>query len=510
MDHKLLLVKSCTLLYRESLISTTTENSSDLVRTVLEEIQLSDVNLTVDHGRDILVALKQTIIEMCNNPIDHIYESAELLQRLKMNTGDDERLYDAFAQGIEPELSESSLKRTVINIRKQINTHFRDKQITEILTKAANQYKYHKDKIKNTNQFVAEICGQLEPFQMDAITKDPAIVSDIDIGDEVGTSNVFKEIKAADDGNGIMRTGYQGINRMLQGGFRPGDAVVLGALQHKYKTGFTLSLFKQIAMYNKPYMIDPTKKPLLLRISFEDDVSLNLQFLYQSIKENETGKKVVIANVSEEEMSAYVKEKLQVNGFHVKLMRVDPTQWTYRHICNTILALEAEGYEVKVLMLDYLAMLPTTGCSIGPMGSDVRDMYRRMRNFTNPKRIILITPHQLSTEAKQLIRDGRQDFVKEIAEKGYWDKCRTIDNEVDIELYIHIEKLNKASYLTIQRGKHRLPTIIPDELKYIVLPFYDIGGVRDDLLLSDSTCKKVGGGPIGSGEELPFWDAAQI
>jgi hypothetical protein len=145
-----------------------------------------------------------------------------------------------------------------------------------------------------------------------------------------------------------------------------------------------LSLFKQLAMYNKPYMIDPTKKPLLLRISFEDDVSLNLQFLYQSIKENETGNKVIIANVSVEEMSAYVKEKLQVNGFHVKLMRVDPTQWTYRHICNTILSLEAEGYEVKLLMLDYLAMLPTTGCSIGPMGSDLRDMYRRMRNFCSP------------------------------------------------------------------------------------------------------------------------------
>lgn len=121
----------------------------------------------------------------------------------------------------------------------------------------------------------------------------------------------------------------------------------------------------------------------------------------------------------------------------------------------------------------------------------------------------MITPHQLSTEAKQLIRDGRQDFVKEIAEKGYYDKCRTIDNEVDIELYIHIEKLNKKSYLTIQRGKHRVPTIIPDELKYIVLPFYDIAGIPDDYGKADTTCKKVGGGPLNSGEEIPIWSLTE-
>lgn len=383
MDHKLLLVKSVTLLYRESLLAAT-EPSSELVRTVLEQIKLSDVNLTINHERDILVALKETTLEMCSNSPDHIYEPQELLHRLKLNTGSDEKLYESFVQGIEPDLTETSLKRTVVNIRKSINSHFREQSISEILNKASMDFRFHREKVKNVNQFVSELVGQLEPFQVDTVSKDPAIISDIDLGDEVGTASVFKEIKAVDNGNGIMRTGYQGLNRMLQGGFRPGDAVVLGALQHKYKTGFTLTIFKQLALYNKPYLLDPTKKPLLLRISFEDDASLNLQFLYQSIKENETGQKVIIGNVSEEEMAVYVKEKLQVNGFHVKLMRVDPTQWTYRHICNKVLELEAEGYEVKVLMLDYLAMVPTTGCAIGPMGSDLRDMYRRVRNFCSP------------------------------------------------------------------------------------------------------------------------------
>ena len=505
MDNKLLLCKSCTLLYRESLVNDNTENSSELIRTVLENIKLSEVNIGVNNERDIMVALKTTVLEMCNNPADFEYEKTDILQRLKLNTGDDEKLYESLAQGIEPDLSESSLKRTIINMRKAINNHFREQKIEEILTKASTQFKFSREKIKNINQFVAETCGQLEPYQLDAITKDPAIVSDVDIGDETSTNNVFKEIKDVDNGSGILRTGYQGLNRLMQGGLRRGEAILLSALQHNNKTGFSLNIFKQVALYNVPYMIDPTKKPLLLRISFEDDITTNFKFLYQSLKENETGEKVITSNVTEEEMGAYIREKLQVNGFHIKLMRVDPTQWTYRHICNKILELEAEGYEIHLLMLDYLAMVPTTGCSIGPMGSDVRDMFRRMRNFCNPKKITLFTPHQLSTEAKQLIRDGRQDFVKDIANKGYYDRCKTIDQEVDLEIYIHIEKVNNKSYLTVQRGKHRGVGIIPDTQKYFVLPFYDVGGLLDDVLGADTTLRKPGGGVIGSGNETPFW-----
>ena len=123
----------------------------------------------------------------------------------------------------------------------------------------------------------------------------------------------------------------------------------------------------------------------------------------------------------------------------------------------------------------------------------------------NKKKITVITPHQLSTEAKMLIRDGRQDFVKEIANKGYYSGSRQIDQEVDSEIYIHIEKVNGRSYLTIQRGKHRGVGIIPDPQKYLVLPFYDIGGLRDDFGKQDSTLRKPGGGVIGGPDEVPFF-----
>ena len=81
-------------------------------------------------------------------------------------------------------------------------------------------------------------------------------------------------------------------------------------------------------------------------------------------------------------MTDYVYEKLRSTGFEIKFLRVDPTKWTYSSIINKILDIEADGYEIEMLMLDYLGMIPTTGCNqTGPMGSALQDMFRRMRNF---------------------------------------------------------------------------------------------------------------------------------
>lgn len=509
MDNKLLLVKSVTLLYRESLIKDSKENSADIVRTVLENIKLPEFSIGSNKERDILIALKQTTLEMCENPPDHEYEKDEILQRLKMNCFDDESMYESLCQGIEPEMEVPSLKRTVVNIRKSINNHFREEKVKETLNKAAWAFNHGRDKIKDVHTWLSEVCANLEPFTVAALTKDPAIVANVDIGDEGSIEEVLDVVKANASGEGILQTGLQDLNDMLQGGFRPGENWVTPALQHKFKTGMNLTLFKQIALYNIPVLRDPNKKPLLIRISFEDEIDKNIQWMYQSLVENETGQKAIVGQKSSPEMSMYIKEKLQINGWHVKMLRVDPTLWTYMHLCNYITELESQGYEIHALFTDYLAMLPTTGCSIGPMGSDVRDMFRRVRNFTSPRKIVHVTPHQLSTEAKQLIRDGKDDasFVKDIANKGYYDKCRTIDQEVDGELYLHIAKMNKKSYLTAQRGKHRVPTLIPDDLMYVVYEFHDIGNILDDIGKPRSGMRKVGGGKINSGQDLnPYFD----
>lgn len=507
MDNKLILVKAITLLYRESLIPENTENSSDLVRTILENIKLPELSLSLNRDRELLMALKDTCLYLCSNPVSTQYEKEELLQRLKVNCGEDEKLYEAFAQGIEKDMDEGSLKRTVLSIRKYINDAFRENEFIKLVRNASTELTFNRDKIKSIRQFAQNLSAKLEPYQIEASRKDPAIIGSVDLGDTSSLNDVFTEVKAVADHSSLMRTGWQGINRLLQGGFKRGDEIVLPALQHKYKTGFTLSLYKQLAIYNKPVMINPNKKPLLLRISFEDSLVDNVKFLYKNLIFNETG---ILPDIEKEDvkvMAAYVKEKMEINGFHMKMLRVNADSWTYKDLQNYVLELEANGYEIHVCIVDYLPMLPTTGCEDGPMGFALQDLYRKTRNFFSVRGTIFITPHQLSTEAKQLIRDGHQDFVKLLPGKGYYRGCKSVDQEVDCELYLHIEKFNKQFFLTVQRGKHRGVEVIPEEDLYVVLPFPPVGPIPDDIGKPEITMKKIGGKSIGTGEadEVPFW-----
>lgn len=506
MDTKLLLVKCATLLYRESTLADKESNSADLIRTVLTGVKLPEVALSVTQERQILANLRDTVQYLCDCPLDTLHDSADLLQRLKVNCMDDESLYDALVQGIEPEMSEAQTKRAVLGMRKFINDAFRENEAIELIGKASAKVKFQRSTITNLRSFIGELRAALEPYEMEANRKDPGIVGAVDLGDDATLTTVLNEVKQQNNDVSLLRFGWQGLNRMTQGGARRGEAICTSALQHNYKTGGGLTIFKQIPMYNTPHMANPTKKPLLLRISFEDSLPSNIQFLYQNIFQNKYGELPNLRKTSLKYMAEFIKAEMGVNGYHIKLMRVNPSEWTYRDIQNTVISLEAEGYEIHLLALDYLAMVPTTGCIQGATGDDMRDMWRRMRNFCSSKGITLMSPHQLSSEAKMLVRDGATDFVKKVANKGYYDGCRRLDQELDLELYFHIEHLNGQAYLTIQRGKHRVPTVIPEKDKYMVLPFTEKGCILDDIGKPDSTLRKVGGGAIGTPDEIPFFE----
>jgi hypothetical protein len=133
MDSKLILVKAVTLLYRESLLVEKESNSSDLVRTILEGIKLPELSLSINSERECLMGLKETALYMCSSPLTTVYDKEDLLQRLKVNCSNDDKLYDAFAQGIERDMDEPSIKRTILSIRKFINDSFRENEIINLI-----------------------------------------------------------------------------------------------------------------------------------------------------------------------------------------------------------------------------------------------------------------------------------------------------------------------------------------------------------------------------------------
>ena len=105
------------------------------------------------------------------------------------------------------------------------------------------------------------------------------------------------------------------------------------------------------------------------------------------------------------------------------------------------------------------------------------------KNNISSKKITFITPHQISTDAKALIRAGvpNELFVKEIVGKGYTDGSKQLDQVVDLELYIHKVYHKRKWYLSIQRGKHRGTRPIEEDRMYLLLPFPKGMPIPDDI-----------------------------
>lgn len=386
MDSKLLLVKCITLLYRESELSHT-DSSVRLCHEVVETIKIPETSMSVQTGREVLVGLRSTLHWMMEHK-EKVYDKTQLLQRVRINTKDDTYLYNAVVDAIQPLTDESELKTQILNYRKSLKDYLAEQQVNAIITQAFQRVSFTTPSNNDYRSFVREVFDRLEPFTHDIIdTRHPSVVDSIDFNDEASMIKLLQRSKDEISTDGVLRTGYQGINRMLgdTGGFRRGEMVVVGALQHNFKTGFTMNLFKHFALYNKPYMRDPSKKPLLIHFSLENELPMNIMWLYANLKENETGVECNVHDVDVAEAACYIRERMGVNGYHIEMIRLEPGQCSYRDLFDMVLKFEADGYEVHAIVCDYLNMMDKKGLDrAGPSGSDIRELFRRMRNFCAP------------------------------------------------------------------------------------------------------------------------------
>ena len=513
MDTKLLLVKSATLLYREGQLSTRSSNSSELVKNILTILKVPDsytVNAS-EFGKDPISGVRETVRWMANNSADYTYDKSELLQRFRVNCGNDDSLFQAIYDGIEPEHGEDGLKKICLIYREALRTFVNQTKVKEILKKAYTQSWFQPSSV-DWRHFVPTTIEELSPFaNLDKHEGDthPSLVTRIDFSDPESIQSAMIKTQEEMSADGILRTGLQGINRMLgrAGGFRRGEFVLTSGLQFNYKSGFMLDLFRHIARYNKPKLRDPERKPMLIRISLENEAGNDIVALYKALVEVEEGIPVDIKTIDPVQAANYVHEKMHENGYECKLFRFDPSDYTYYDLFDLITRFEADGYEVHCLQVDYLNMMSKRGCNQGPAGHEIRDLFRRVRNFTSPRGITFMTPHQLSSEAKMLTRGGVENLVREVAGKGYYDSCRVIDQEVDVEIHHHIVEVNGVYYLTFHRGKHRTQIgQTPARDLFTCYQFQEVGGIVDDILGPDMSLRTVGGSPMSKGGEGAWWD----
>ena len=472
MDNKLVLAKCVALLFRESQVENLTESSKDLVRTVVDRLRINDSVVGVQSQKSTTLSLKDLVLDMCQNKKDHLYDLVEFKQQIKFVTNGDTNLYDTIVLSIENELTGPVLKRTVTNYKKTIAQFAKEQKAQEIIAKAYKDLSFNRHNITDLDAYLLNVGVELEATRIKVTSKDAAIVHSMKFSDDESMREAFESVASSNSAELPFRTGWIELDDALQGGPRPGDCVLIAADQHNYKTGTSLSLFSNIALFNSPKTKDKTKKPLLYRVSLEDPVKNNAQFLYQLLMYEETKKPVSVKGVSVEEMWTYVKRRMCATGYEILIEEVNPLHWNYMSVINRVIELEAEGYAVELLELDYMAKLQTTGCAQGATGDDILDMLSRLRSFCSSNGILFITPHQLSTEAKRLAQTVPADqFLHTIKGGGYFEKSKGLGRIYDIGILQSKIETDGGDYLHMVVDKHRFPSVVESSLKSWFLAF---------------------------------------
>lgn len=497
MDNRLLLVKAITLRFRESELADLTSSSFDIINQALALVKVPEQPIFSEFAKDPVTSYRETLVSMMKQDPTYKFDKVELLQTLRVNSANDIYTYESFVDAIKPECTQDELKTITKSLRDNIRNFIAEQNLKDII-KGIYQKTHFSAEAVNIRDFVRELTADLEPFvnMHSGDEKHPALVDEVDFSDNESLRAIFDHALDELDLSGILKFGLQGFNELFGDhyGGRRGEMVMLGALQHQYKSGTTLDMFRSAALYNTPFMRDPSKKPLILRITFENSAKLDMLSVYKSLVENETGVAVDLRTIDTSEAIKYVQDRLGVNGYHMKLIHIDPSDFTFYDLFDVIIGLEAEGYEIHMLNLDYLNMVSKKGCVHGPHGVEIRDLFRRTRNFISARGIFTVTPHQLSTQAKEKIREGLGDeFVKLMVGKGFTDSCKTIDQEVDMEIFQHIVPKNGKFYMTWQRGKHRKVGITPEVYQYAVYEMNPVAGIPDDINTESRVMRKLPG-----------------
>lgn len=283
----------------------------------------------------------------------------------------------------------------------------------------------------------------------------------------------------------IFKTDLQGINDMLgRGGFVRGEFGIIYGLSHHFKTGLLLSIARGIASKNDPKpMVKKGKKPLMLMVTLENYANRNTLWFYKTAYACTFGKRPE-KNMPIEEMIDLIQDYYTKNGWEFIVEMYKGKDFGYDEYCRLIEKYEAIGYEILVVMVDYMEkMKKKSSLYNGEVDSHnaLAALCQGLFDFNKSKEILFISPHQCNRVMQQVADRVKTNVVKHFSTDGVSGSI-AINQIADLEIYVYIEHdLDKKAWLTTMRGKHRYMDDTPMSRRYCAYPFDDRIGIVGDV-----------------------------
>lgn len=488
MEEKIALVSCLTLLYLENKLGESGTHTA-LLKKVTDGIRTPDFVSDGD-GHAAIAGVKSLVVDLSTGDVE--FDQNAVLQKIRIYCSLDRTFYDT-AKGIFDDVyaDENSIKKAMSANISSLHHYINSAEIRKVISSAS--YSLNKDPNANLRDIATKLSDDLSHVTRNSIDgKSSTLVKVVGTDTPSGMAEVFESTKKQLAGS-VLKTGWKDLNKMMgvNGGVVPGELWLMPGLPHEGKTIFSMMMFLSFGLFNKPDDFVPKgKKALLLDLSFENELEQNMPQAYKAIHDHFEGTAANIKDIDPETASEYVCSKLAEHGWVYKFERHINSEFTVAMLRERFAYYEGQGYHIVALRGDYFGTINKVGLGNGTHGSEIREMYRLIRNITGPRKCAVLAPHQLSPKAKELKAIDPSRYVRLLPGKGYYDGCTTVDNEADGELYFGKAELQGKSFLEVARGKHRTLIDTPVSHRYTVVPFNDIGILPWDVDRDYNNCLK--------------------
>lgn len=491
----LALMKVITILYLDNLLSEKSQHVIDEVRIVMTGIKLQGRGSTLLGSEGSAVEALYKTAEWMLSHYDNdtlTFSRANILQRLKVNLYGDNEYIKIAEEFIPEEIDATEAKRRIDGILAELRYEKRQNHLRGLIAKANSKINFGSDTGVDTAAFIRDLMMELEGMGTAKSGHAPGFVGKIDFNEPEEIAEILTKTAESTSAEGVIKTGLQGLDRACGvGGILRGALVNFGALTHNYKSGILIDLSLFIPMFNDPWMWDEKKKPMILRISFENTLDQDIGIMYSKLYEMEHQKRCILSEINTGDAAKALSDHYGQRGYEFHLESYDPNNFSVFDLFDVINNYIDNGYEIHAISCDYLSMIADN--TIGDRkDSKIQKTYEMVRNFCYPKGITFLTAHQLSTEAQNLARENSGTFTKKVCQGGWYMDCRSLHTKLDLEFVMHIHKhIDGKKYLMFSEGKNRACSHVPETHRHFVYPFQEFGGIIPDLEKDDLSLPKL-------------------
>lgn len=473
METKLLLLKSICLVYYRSLSSFgVTDTSQELMSKLAKHAYVHFDENSLSRERNHLAKLHAIFKWMCQQENGHVFEYNDILTRIRVATGNNDRLYELFVQNIA-EVDAAEADKRVLDITSEVTLVVAKIELLELVDKGWGEVRNHDREDMDLVEWRRSYIERLESLPLEGLRRGSEVAREIDFSTLEDLEEVFELAQAQVDDRLILPFPYQGLNDFtgVQQGLRRGDWSLHCALSGRNKTGVLIDTFCGWATLRKPYLIEKGKIPTLVYVTIEDSVEEVLQKVFTVLKQRETNEPVNLRDTPFRDMAKFVREKLTENGYDIKFYHFEGGRNSedYLQIFRDLID---KGHEIAGVVCDYVNLIGKQGIHNVVAGDEIKYLHRKLRLFFNARNITHLTVHQLSSKAKEAFSVDPVDYIRRLPGQGTYEGCRTLETEVDFCFYLDKVQHGKITWQQFQFEKHRTIGGVPEHLKYFAMKFH--------------------------------------